>query len=448
MHTFYSLRKETFAMTGRISHVPPSNEIKASESFGVKVNKQTVFTYHCRYANYAILSGEGCLHVEVTVLFPFKEVKVRPLSLGIKPETDGPTVRFTIEAPAKISMEFDEDIRNPLFLLVNPLETEKPVPGAPGLKYFEGGKVYDAGELELKEGETLYIDEGSVVYGYITATKADNVRIHGRGILDGSRCEHMNWPRKQMVLVIQSENVTIEGITVVNGPNWHIVPTACSRVTVKDLNVITFTGTGDGIDVVGSENVTITNCFVRSNDDCIAIKAVDYMHASGMKNVHNVSISRCVFWNAEWGNALEIGYETRCDEMTDIVFKDCDVIRSEFEGWQSGGTFTIHNGDRAVVRGVLYEDIRIEDSREKLIDIKILFSKYSKDALRGQVSNIGFTNIQIVDGPFPVSIIQGYDGEHLVKDVTIEKLSVQGRKISNANEAKMVVELSENVKFP
>lgn len=434
-------------MNGRISHTPPGNEIKASESYGVKVNGQSVFTYHCRDANYTLLSGEGYLHVEVTVLFPFKDVKVRPLSLGIKPEAAGSTVKFTVEAPVKVSLEVDGDIRNPLFLLINPLEAEKPAPGTPGLKYFEGGKIHDAGELELQEGETLYIDEGAVVYGCIKAVKADNIRICGRGILDGSRWEHVNWPRKQMVLAIQSEDVTIEGITVVNGPNWHIVPTACKNVTIRDLNVITFTGTGDGIDVVGSEDVTVTGCFVRSNDDCVAIKAVNYMHDCGMKNVHNVTISRCVFWNAEWGNALEVGYETRCDEISGIVFRDCDVIRSEFEGWQSGGTFTIHNGDRAIVRDILYEDIRIEDSREKLIDIKILFSRYSKDFERGQVRDIRFKNIQIVDGPFPVSILQGFDGEHLVKDVTIENLLVHGRRINSANEAKMVVELSQDVRF-
>jgi hypothetical protein len=434
-------------MHSKISHTHPAQEVRASENFRVKVDGQDVFTYHCRSANYAVLSGEGCLQVEVEVLFPFQDVTVRPLQLGIIPETKCSTIRFTVEAPAKISIELDGDIKNPLFILINPLESERPVPGTPGVIYFEGGKVYDVGELELKGNETLYIGEGAVVYGCVTANRANNVRICGRGILDGSRWEHVNWPRKQMVLVIESENITLEGITVVNGPNWHIVPTACKDVTIKDLNIITFTGTGDGIDVVGSEKVSITNCFIRSNDDCVAIKAVDYMHDSGLKNVQDVAISRCVFWNAEWGNALEIGYETRCDEISGILFKDCDIIRCEFEGWQSGGTLTIHNGDRAVIHDVHYEDIRIEDSREKLVDMKILFSKYSKDTARGQIRDIRFRNIQIVDGLFPVSVIQGFDGEHLVKDVTIENLLVCGRRINSANEAKMVVELSENVRF-
>jgi hypothetical protein len=144
---------------------------------------------------------------------------------------------------------------------------------------------------------------------------------------------------------------------------------------------------------------------------------------------------------------LEIGYETRCDEISNIVFENCDVIRSEFEGYQSGGTFTIHNGDRAHIRNVRYENIRVEDSREKLIDIKVQFSQYSRDEERGQVSDIVFNNIQVVDGPFPVSIIRGYDADHMIRDITIKDMVVHGEEIKSANQCRMVVELSKDINF-
>ncbi len=133
--------------------------------------------------------------------------------------------------------------------------------------------------------------------------------------------------------------------------------------------------------------------------------------------------------------------------MRDIVFEDCDIIRVEHEGHQSGGTFTIHNGDRAVVSNVRYENIRVEDSREKLIDIKVLHARYSRDEQRGQVRGVRFKDIRVVDGPFPVSIIQGFDGEHIIEDVTIENLVVHGRKITSANEARMVTEVARGVRF-
>lgn len=59
-----------------------------------------------------------------------------------------------------------------------------------------------------------------------------------------------------------------------------------------------------------------------------------------------------------WGNNLEIGFELRSDTVSNIVFKDIDVIHCE-----GGAVFSIHNTDFAVVDQVVLEDIRIEDAR-------------------------------------------------------------------------------------
>jgi len=60
---------------------------------------------------------------------------------------------------------------------------------------------------------------------------------------------------------------------------------------------------------------------------------------------------------------------------------------------------------------------------------------------------VHFKDISVVGGPFPVSIIQGYDAEHVIEDVTIENLVVHGRKITSANAARMVVEVARGVRF-
>ncbi|TFH06298.1 MAG: hypothetical protein E4H09_00505, partial [Spirochaetales bacterium] len=326
-------------------------------------------------------------------------------------------------------------------------ESARPAPNDPGVRYFAAGAEHDVGEISLGPGETLYIEEGAVVHGCVTLTEAHGARIGGRGILDGSRFSHEGDARKQMIKIIESENVTVEGVTVVNGPNWHIVPIACTDTEIRDVNVITFTGTGDGIDVTGSDRTSISGCFIRSNDDCIAVKAVDYMHPAGCRNVSGVHVRECVFWNASWGNALEIGYETRCDEISDVVFEDSDIIHAEFEGYSSGGTFTIHNGDHATVRDVTYRNIRVEDAQEKLIDLKVQHSRYSKDPERGQVQGIRFENIAIVDGRFPPSIIQGFDANHKVTDVQITNLTYMGKPVADALDARMVVELASEVRI-
>lgn len=52
--------------------------------------------------------------------------------------------------------------------------------------YFGEG-VHDTGIIELESNQTLFIDEGAVVYGGVRACDAGNIKIIGRGILYNSR---------------------------------------------------------------------------------------------------------------------------------------------------------------------------------------------------------------------------------------------------------------------
>ncbi|RAP73611.1 glycosyl hydrolase family 28 protein [Paenibacillus montanisoli] len=434
----------------RIQLQGPAAAAAASDRYKVWINGEPVFVYGSQGAGFALLSAEGRVTVEIEDTRAAEEVVVRPLRHGIKPVRQGGVLRFEAVAPIKLSVEFDGHIREPLFIWINPPETApRPDSSDPKVRYFKGGEVHRAGEIVLSDGETVYIEEGSIVHGRIFAEGASNIAVRGRGILDGSlwRTAEDGSQKHLMMMLADCQGVTIEGISVIDGPTWHVVPTGCKDVSIKNVNILTYAGTGDGIDIVGCENVIVENAFVRSKDDCIAIKAVDYFHPAGLHDVKNVRVTRSVFWNAEWGNALEIGYETRCASISEIEFSDCDVIRCEFEGYESGGTFTIHNGDRADVHNVLYSNIRVEDSQEKLIDIKVQFSQYSRDAKRGHVRNIRFSDIAITDGLLPVSIIRGYDAEHRIEQVEISNLTYLGEPLCTANAAKMVVELSKSVQF-
>lgn len=57
--------------------------------------------------------------------------------------------------------------------------------------------------ITLTSNQTLYLDEGAVLYATVEAKDADNVRIIGRGILDNSR-------NKEEIL-FQVEPVPAEG---------------------------------------------------------------------------------------------------------------------------------------------------------------------------------------------------------------------------------------------
>jgi len=57
--------------------------------------------------------------------------------------------------------------------------------------------------------------------------------------------------------------------------------------------------------------------------------------------------------------------------------KNIDVIHVE-----DGATMSIHNAGQAHVHDVIFDNIRVEDSRQKLIDVAIFFSRWGPDGIQ------------------------------------------------------------------
>jgi len=91
--------------------------------------------------------------------------------------------------------------------------------------------------------------------------------------------------RPWLIEFYQCSNVTVNGITLEDSPMWNMVLRNDSNVTVSNYHVQNFSdpaatilaptiGTNtDGMDVVGSNNVTITNINEQVGDDDVAIKS-------------------------------------------------------------------------------------------------------------------------------------------------------------------------------
>ena len=424
------------------------DDIKKSELYSVRIDGTERDVYHTEFFDfvYAVKEKEE-INLEIEVSKPFEKVVIRPYSSKVNFKTENTKITFSMTGKERAIVELDDALESPLYILLGEY-----IPCPEKADYvFESGKAYNIGALELTSNQVVYIEEGAVVSGYFKSRMADNIKICGNGIVYGG-----NWHKwdensgEQLIVPVLGENIEIRGITLLDGGSWHIVPVACKNVLIEDVNILGKVITGDGIDIVGCENVTIRNCFIRANDDCISVKAVEFQDPSGCTDVKNILVENCLFWNAEFGNTLEIGYETRCDEISDIIFKNCDIVHCQYEGNQSGGVLTIHNADRAEVHDIYYENIRIEDAQEKFIDIKTLDSKYSKDRERGMIHDIYFKNIEIVDGVFPVSIIRGYEMKNEIcrpHGFYFENIVVHDKKIETVNDMRMVVELSNDIEF-
>ena len=136
--------------------------------------------------NFLNLETDEALSFEITPKTPFDKVEIRPKSLGIKPEitADG-RILFTLPKSAYFTVE-PYGRQNALHIFADTPAVYDIDKNSPDVIYFGKGE-HDVGMIELKSNQTLFIDEGAVVYACIRAYDAENIKILGRGILDNSR---------------------------------------------------------------------------------------------------------------------------------------------------------------------------------------------------------------------------------------------------------------------
>ncbi|MCY7422712.1 MAG: hypothetical protein LH478_13335 [Chitinophagaceae bacterium] len=468
---------------------PAPSGLQPSADYEVFVNGKKVFVYASPVpAAFCSFDMSGPVEVTIKASRDLKWVDVRPRTAGIQPIFRDSTITFRLSKPVQLSIELNGSLRTPLFLFANAPEVNKPNKNDPQVIYFEAGKVHYPGIINVASNQTIYIEGGAVVIGVIKAKEASNIKILGRGVMDGtynnrlndavvkaaandtSLLRNMTGTYQRFLEFTDCNNVTIDGITLTNSTSWQVVSIHSNNVHINNIKIISDQASDDGIDVVRSTNVVIQNSFIRTKDDCVVIKA--HMKYEPSESVDKVLVEHCTFWNALWGNAIEIGFELNAAEVKNITFRDIDIIHVE-----AGAAISIHNAGKAHVKNIVFEDIRIEDARHKLFDFAIFRSQYSEDGTRdpeerrrlylngawdgvlhvpaneraahmpyrGHISDVVLKNIRITDGLFPYSIFYGADKQHQVKNITIENLQVHGRKITKLSDAKFYQENSSNV---
>jgi len=415
---------------------------EAAPEYKLEVNGRQIFVYNTRPAALAYFSFEGTVDVTVTFLSPVQSYDIRPKNRKIESELNRNRIHFTLDRPENLSVEINKNIKRPLFIFANPLESDIPDREDKNVLFFEAGKIHYPGEVFIQSGQTAYIEGGAMVRGHFMTDQGKNIKIMGRGILDNS---HYLKGEHRPIEINECENVLLEGIILTESRHWSCGSYASNHITYNNIKIVSDNDWDDGIDIVGSQHVLVNNCFIRTKDDCIAVKGgIDYFtDFNSSLNVNHITVQNSVMWNGIWGNALEIGFETRSDTIRNIVFKNCDLIHVE----GPEGTFTIHNGDRAVVKNVLYEDIRVEDSRGWLIDFKILESRYSKDIQRGKIEDVRFRNIKVEGEHFPYSQLQGFDDTFHIKNVTLDSFYIHGERINSTYNGMISVIHTENLEF-
>lgn len=358
-------------------------------------------------------------------------VTIRPLSLAIKPVIKGDTLSFTLDKPSQLTIEINNDIHRAIHLFANPLEENPPKQGDPNVIYFGPG-VHEAGQINVKSNDTVYIAGGAVVYGWVKGQHLENVKILGRGIIDGSIYDR--W--KDTIVPINFEyckNCTVDGILLLNPAAWTLNTYFSENIKINNVKIVSARSNSDGITTQSCKDLTVTNCFVRSWDDSLVVKGYD-------GDVKGITFDNVILWT-DLAQSCEIGYETRAKTIEDIYFKNITILHNFHKP-----ALSIHNSDNALVRNVHYDNIVVEDAQmgtgdgaNFLIDLLIKDSQWSQTPKRGNIRDIYYNNITVLGGNFPPSRIQAFSEENTIENVHINNLQIFGKTITAAKEGRFFI---------
>ena len=374
--------------------------------------------------SFASFDFSGSVTVTVRSLkAPLNNLVIRPKSAGLQYKVADKSIEFQLKKPCKLSIE-PEGRLNPLLLFANSPQANPPEKDDPNVIYFGPG-IHKPEKIRVDSGQTLYIAGGAIVKGGVDIT-GDNVTICGRGILCGT-----DWPWRKgpgnMIGMRNAKNVNVRDIILRGSWSWTIVPRNCDDVLIENIKICGGKcPNDDGINPVNSRNVTIRNCFIRTDDDCIAMKGINIAHG----NVENIRVEDCVLW-CDRARIFLLGHESRAEYMRDIIIRDLDILHFTMT------PFLIEPGEEMTIEDVLVENVRCnaEYWREfsDFIRLRPVVNQYMKTKVPGRINGMHFKNV-ILDGKDEKGRyeiwIKGHSQGYGVSNVTFENVSRFGEPFS------------------
>jgi polygalacturonase len=413
-----------------VAKVAPGDKVKRFK--GVDDTRHSADYFET--AAFAYFDMQGAAKVAISVPENVTSVKILPASAAIKTTIASHSVIFTITKPQNLTIEINGEVVQSLHLFANPLEKNIPNPNNPDVIFYGPG-IHQVSHLLIGSNKIVYIAGGAIVQAIIDPSEkftvnardslknydsptfeltGKNITFRGRGILDASLCPTH---ARNLLLVRKGLNIKIEGVILRDASTWNMPIRQSDSVVVDNVKILGYRANSDGIDICNSRDVLVKNCFIRTDDDLIVVKA-----DKGQGQSKNITVKHNVLWNPV-AHALSIGAELR-EPVNNVLFTDCDIIHDHGREW----SMRIYQCDSALISNIRFENIRVEEAH-RLISLWIGKAIWSRDKDFGHIENVSFNNINATGSPLNVEL-QGADAQHGIQKVSFNNVLSNGKPIS------------------
>lgn len=167
----------------------------------------------------------------------------------------------------------------------------------------------------------------------------------------------------------------------------------------------------------------ITDCFIRSDDDCVALKGLDLKTPDN--NVERITVENWVLW-CDRARIFLLGHESRAESMRDVTLRNLDIIHFTMT------PFLFEPGEDMRLENIRVEDVRIHgEGQRELVRLKPMVNQYMQKKVPGFIRDVRFKNIVVTGQPGAYGVkLAGADDVHTVRDVRFENVSILGTNLA------------------
>jgi len=263
----------------------------------------------------------------------------------------------------------------------------------------------------------------------VRAIEAENIAITGPGQFEGSGpafydtasrrgpffCKPPT-PRPFMVMFYKCRNVRLTDTSFIDSPLWTFWLMKCERVGIRGIRIFGDQRmiNNDGIDVDSCKDVTISDCVIRTGDDCLVLRAIQNVFEQPSP-CENVTVTNCVL--DSWCQGVRVGCPSD-GVIRNATFSNL-VIHSRSNGilFENPKRYLIEDSSgSASVHDILFSNVTIECGR---LPIGIVV----EDGIALQrLSDLSFSNFRIRSGG-PCTV-KG-SPETMVRDVSFNNMRIE-----------------------
>ena len=464
-----------------LANYPITPKAFSSNRFEMEINGEPTFVYKFKDIHYAQFPHlvNSKIHIHLEIRRPFHSVEVGPRSVGIDPvvNVDSQEIDFKLELPQKVVVTLDGKER----LFIFPEQEEDSHPrginildyGAdPSGKTHSTSAIQEAidkapkgslvrippghylsGTLFLRSETTLWLDAGALLQAsgnpaefeqkqaaFIVVENAENVKLAGRGTIDGSGAflRHLTGNSGRLLAIRDSQYVTIEDLILRDPRSWNTQVLRSENVTLRNLKLLhdRYVSNTDGIDPDSSRHILIEKNFFYCGDDAVAIKSTN--RNGRFEDVYDIVVRDNIILTKK--SALKVGTESHASEMKDITFANNHVMECD-------RGMALYARDGTHMHSIRFIGNHFENNYPDYEQRLIHFRVQKRHGL-SHISNILIQDCTANEYWPKPSLIRGLTNRNGISDVRIVRLKIAGSYRDSADGAQLELgPYSSDVRF-